>query len=56
MLAVWWMHRQKFHGRLDHAQDVLLLIQAAAGGVLVSASIGVISLLAFNLLAVQDAR
>ena len=55
LLSVWWMHRKKFRDRLDHAQDVLLLIQAAAGGVVVSASIGVISLLAFNLLAVQDA-
>ncbi|MEO8342731.1 MAG: PAS domain S-box protein, partial [Gallionella sp.] len=55
LLAVWWMHRLKFHGVLDQAKDVLFLIEAAAVGVLISATIGVVSLLAFNILSVQNA-
>ncbi len=55
LLAVWLLRRLKFNATLDHGYDILLLIVAAALGMLVSASGGVGSLVLFKLLPMQDA-
>lgn len=55
LLAAWLLRRLKFHGVLDRAYDILLLVVAAAIGMLVSASGGVSSLLIFKVLPMQDA-
>lgn len=47
--------QQKFNGALNRAYDILPLILAAAVGMLVSASGGVSSLLAFNFLQLHEA-
>jgi len=54
LLAAWLLRRLKFHEALDRTHDILLLVIAAAIGMLVSASGGVSSLLVFNVLPVQD--
>lgn len=54
LLAAWMLQRLKFHGALDRARDILLLVAAAALGMLVSASGGVISLRLFGTLPAQD--
>ena len=55
LLAVWMLRRLKFHGMLDRAHDILFFVVATAIGMLVSASGGVISLVLFNVLPMQDA-
>jgi diguanylate cyclase (GGDEF)-like protein/PAS domain S-box-containing protein len=55
LLAVWLLRRLKFQTSFDRAYDILLLVMAAAIGMLVSASGGVISLVIFKVLPVQDA-
>ncbi len=55
LLAAWLLRRLKFHGALDRAYDILLLVVAAAIGMLVSASGGVSSLVIFKVLPMQDA-
>ncbi|MFZ2541136.1 MAG: EAL domain-containing protein [Gallionella sp.] len=54
LLAAWLLRRLKFHATLDRAYDILLLVVAAAIGMLVSASGGVSSLMMFNVLPVPD--
>ena len=55
LLAAWLLRRLEFHGALDRAYDILLLVVAAAIGMLVSASVGVSSLLIFKVLTLQEA-
>jgi diguanylate cyclase (GGDEF)-like protein/PAS domain S-box-containing protein len=55
LLAAWMLRRWKFHDELDRAYDILLLVLAAAFGMLVSASGGVSSLVLYKVLPVQDA-
>ncbi len=55
LLSAWLLHRLRFHGELDRAYDILVLVVAAAIGMLVSASGGISSLLIFNALTMQDA-
>ena len=55
LLAVWILRRLNFVATFERAQDILLMIVAAAVGMLVSASGGVASLLLFQALPVQDA-
>ena len=55
LLTVWLLRRMKFHIGLDRAYDILLLVVAAAIGMLLSASGGVSSLVIFNLLPMQGA-
>jgi diguanylate cyclase (GGDEF)-like protein/PAS domain S-box-containing protein len=55
LLAAWLLRRLKFHGVLDRAYDVMLLVVAAATGMLVSASGGVSSLVIFKVLPMQNA-
>jgi diguanylate cyclase (GGDEF)-like protein/PAS domain S-box-containing protein len=55
LLAVWLLRRLKFHPAFEYAYDILLLVAAAALGMLVSASVGVSSLVMFNALHVKDA-
>ena len=55
LLAVWMLRRLKFHGMFDRAHDILFFVVAAAIGMLVSASGGVISLVLFNVLPMPDA-
>lgn len=54
LLAALMLQRLKFHGTLDRPRDILFLVAAAALGMLVSASGGVISLLIFKVLPVQN--
>src|SRR5674476_31180 len=54
LLAALMLHRLEFHGTLDRPRDILFLVAAAALGMLVSASGGVISLLIFKVLPVQN--
>ena len=56
LLTVWLLRRSKFHTTLEHTNDILLLVVAAAIGVLLSATGGTGSLVIFKVLAVQDAR
>ena len=44
LLAAHLLHRRKFHGNFDRQQDVVLFIAAAAAGMALSASGGVLSL------------
>jgi diguanylate cyclase (GGDEF)-like protein/PAS domain S-box-containing protein len=55
LLATWLLRRLKFHDVLDRAYDILILVIAAAGGMLLSASGGVSSLLISKTLSVDDA-
>jgi len=55
LFAVWILRSYKFRSELDRAYDTLLLGAAAAIGMLVSASGGVISLLMFNMINKHDA-
>ena len=55
LLAARLLRRFEFHGVLDRAHDILLLVVAAAFGMLVSAGGGVASLVFFKALPVQDA-
>lgn len=55
MLSTLLLRRLKFHASLDRAYDILLLVIAAAIGMLLSASGGVSSLLIFGLMTAQDA-
>ncbi len=50
LLAVWLLRRLDFNATLDHAYDILLLIVAAAIGMVISASGGVSSLVIFKAL------
>jgi diguanylate cyclase (GGDEF)-like protein/PAS domain S-box-containing protein len=54
LLAAWLLRRLKFHVVLDRTYDILLLVVAAAIGMLVSASGGVSSLVMFNVVSVTD--
>ncbi len=54
LLAAWMLQRLKFQRALDRARDILLLVSAAASGMLASASGGVISLRLFGVLPAQD--
>ena len=54
-LTAWLLRRLKFHATLDRAYDILLLVVAAAAGMLASAGSGVGSLVMFDLLPVQNA-
>ena len=56
LLSVWLLRRFKFHAVIDKANDILFLIVAAAIGMLVSASVGVGSLVLFDVLPLQTAR
>jgi diguanylate cyclase (GGDEF)-like protein/PAS domain S-box-containing protein len=49
------LRRLKFHDVLDRAYDILILVMAAAAGMLLSASGGVSSLLVSQTLSVEDA-
>jgi integral membrane sensor domain MASE1 len=55
LLAAWLLRRLKFHDVLDRAYDILILVIAAAAGMLLSASGGVSSLLVSKTLSVEDA-
>ena len=55
LLTAWLLRRLGFHSALDRAHDILLLVAAAAIGMLLSASGGVGSLLFFNALNMPDA-
>ncbi len=55
LLAVWLLRRHQFQGALDRVYDILLLVAAAAIGMLVSASGGVSSLMIFKVLPMQEA-
>lgn len=54
LLAVWLLRRLEFHAAFDRAYDILLLVMAAALGMLVSASGGVSSLVLFKALPTED--
>ncbi|MBI5431004.1 MAG: EAL domain-containing protein [Nitrosomonadales bacterium] len=55
LLAAWLLRRMKFHAALDRAYDILLLVAAAAIGMLITASGGVGSLVMFNVVPATDA-
>ena len=55
LLAVWLLRRYRFHTSLNRAYDIALLFVAGAIGMLFSASIGVGSLLLFQVLPLQQA-
>jgi integral membrane sensor domain MASE1 len=55
LLSVWLLRRMEFHGVLDRIYDILLLVAAAAIGMLVSAGGGEITLVMFKVLPMQDA-
>ena len=54
LLTVFLLRRLKFHSSLDRAYDTLLLVLAAAIGMLLSASGGLFSLVLFKVLSPQD--
>jgi diguanylate cyclase (GGDEF)-like protein/PAS domain S-box-containing protein len=54
LLAVWLLRRMEFHATLDRAYDILLLVVAAAAGMLVSASGGVLNLVMFNVVPLTE--
>ena len=54
LLAARILQRLEFQGTLDRARDILFLVSAAALGMLASASGGVISLLLFRVLPLQE--
>lgn len=54
LLAVWLLRKMKFHFTLERPKDILLLVVVAAIGMLVSASMGVSSLVIFKALSMQD--
>lgn len=53
LLAVWLLRRLKFNITLERPKDILLIVVTAAIGMLVSASIGVSSLVVFKVLPMQ---
>ncbi len=53
ILAAWLLRRLRFQGTLHRAYDILLLVTSAVAGMMVSASIGVGSLVIFNVLPVE---
>jgi diguanylate cyclase (GGDEF)-like protein/PAS domain S-box-containing protein len=55
LLSNYLLRRLKFNGALDRSRDILLLVMAAASGMLLSASGGLGSLLAFNVVQPHDA-
>jgi len=55
LLTVWLLRRQKFHAVLDRVYDTLLLVLAAAIGMLVSATGGILNLILFKVLPMQEA-
>jgi diguanylate cyclase (GGDEF)-like protein/PAS domain S-box-containing protein len=54
LLAARMLQRLEFQGALDRARDILFLVAATALGMLASASGGVVSLLLFRILPVQE--
>ncbi len=50
LLAAWMLRRTGFHPAFDRKRDILLLASAAAAGMLVSSSLGTLSLLLWGLL------
>ena len=55
LFTAWLLRRLKFHVALDRAYDILLLVVAAAIGMLASSGGGVASLMLFKVLPMQDA-
>jgi diguanylate cyclase (GGDEF)-like protein/PAS domain S-box-containing protein len=55
LLAASLLRRFGFHGVLDRAYDILLLVITAAIGMLLSAGIGVLGLMIFKVLTIQQA-
>ncbi len=55
LLAVWLLNRLRFQPRLNRVIDIANLIFAAAIGMLITSSGGVISLMSFGVISVRDA-